>query len=190
MPGLKGGFFSIGATGSIGKGKKSKMGKVAWAPAPPPPIEYTEEQTQCDGTGQLFPDYPRWGQLLTISNRKITKLAFNLLKNGSPTGDLTFTIRKVSDDSIIVSKLWGDAADVPATWTWCEVEFDTPTLVDEEVRILAEFSGGPAGNTLVFHKYNSSIKPSEYATRWQTSTGDWQDFSSWDSCYRYKYYLP
>ncbi|MBA7530723.1 hypothetical protein ES705_22933 [subsurface metagenome] len=36
MPGIKGGLLSIGATGAIGKGKKSRMGIPVEAPAPPP----------------------------------------------------------------------------------------------------------------------------------------------------------
>ncbi|MBA7538208.1 hypothetical protein ES705_30482 [subsurface metagenome] len=55
MPGVKGGFFSIGPSGAIGKGKKSKMGKVAVAPAPPPPPEYTEGARVYHDVIQLIP---------------------------------------------------------------------------------------------------------------------------------------
>lgn len=41
MPGVKGGFFSIGPVGSIGRGKKSKIGKFVAVAPPPPPVPVT-----------------------------------------------------------------------------------------------------------------------------------------------------
>ncbi|GAI25640.1 unnamed protein product, partial [marine sediment metagenome] len=76
MPGVKGGFFSIGATGSIGKGKKSKMGKAVPAAPPPPPQEITiggdpdDHPMDWGGGSTLITDGPADG------TGKITKVAF------------------------------------------------------------------------------------------------------------------
>ncbi|GAH90992.1 unnamed protein product, partial [marine sediment metagenome] len=67
-----------------------------------------EEQTNHSHHSNLGSEYARRArQRLTIPDRKVTKLGCWLYLYGSPTGDITFTIRKVSDDNIISSKVWG-----------------------------------------------------------------------------------
>lgn len=163
------------------------MSKLFMKSKPPPPVEYTEEQTASNYDIPTYANYyPRAGQRLTIANRKVTKIAFPLKKSASPTGDVTFTIRKVSDDSIIVSKVWGDAADLPTGTTWEEVVLDTPTLVNEEVRLLWEFNGGDSGNPVVGRFQASDVKAGEYRTTYHS--GAWEDRTDHDGTYRYKYY--
>ncbi|MBA7654306.1 hypothetical protein ES703_62183 [subsurface metagenome] len=147
----------------------------------------TEEQAQ---HSTLFShlrsgSYVRAGQRLTISDRTVSKLAFYLYKKGSPTGNVTFTIRKVSDDSLINSKVWGDAADIPGSVTLEEVTFVTPELVNEEVRICVEFSGGNIANEIGFYGETSDVKGGEYF-EWYTTS--WAKPAEWDLAYRYKYY--
>ncbi|MBA7591002.1 hypothetical protein ES708_33147 [subsurface metagenome] len=156
---------------------------------PPPPEEYTEEQTLSFASVSLSSeDNQRAGQRLTIANRKVTKLAFRLFRRGSPTGDVTFTIRKVSDDSIILSKVLTDASEISDLQTWYEVTFATPTTINQEVRILCEFSGGTHPDRIEFRMYLADVKPDEFLTRMKNGT--YTDVASYDGTYKYKYYLP
>lgn len=147
----------------------------------------TEEQTANSSYLTLRSDGAvRRGQRLTISNRTVTKLSFLLYKSGSPTGDVTFTIRKVSDDSIINSKVWGNASALTTSTsgTWYEVTFDSPVLVNEEVRILAEFSGGDASNWVGCRLQTSDVKADEYSTSYIAS---YADYAPYDGAYIYTF---
>lgn len=130
----------------------------------------------------------RGGQRLTITNRVVSKLAFKCEKGGSggaPTGDITFTIRKVSDDSLVVaSKVWGDAVAIVAG-AWMEVTFNTPVFVNEEVRILLEFVGGDATNWVGHYGTNTDVKADEFYTR--HLDGSYSTATTWDATYRYTY---
>ena len=130
----------------------------------------------------------RAGQKLTIPNRIITKLAFMLCKVNSPTGDVTFTIRKVSDDSIINSKIWGNASVLPdyPSYQYQEVTFDTPVLINQEVRILCEFSGGNVSNAIGLNYCSSTVKPNECFTYYKTNYSD----VGYDAVYVYTYTIP
>lgn len=149
-----------------------------------PPEEKTEEQTQSNYDITLQEGvHSRVGQKLPIINREVTKIAFLLNKIGTPTGDVVFTIRKVSDDSIIVSKLWGDAADLQAALTWEELELDTPTFVNEEVRLMVEY----VGSSKIGSRFQSTdVKAGE--SRADYYLGGYQDTPDHDGTYRYKYY--
>lgn len=146
----------------------------------------TEEQTEQNTPLKLYRGGNiRTGQQLTISNRTVTKLGFWLCRVSSPTGDVTFTIRKVSDDSIIASKLWGNAADLAVSFLYKEVTFDTPPTIDEEVYILVEFSGGNVNKYVCVAYQNSDVKANEFMTRYYA--GAWTDFTAWDITYIYTY---
>jgi len=147
----------------------------------------TEEQTASNAGGLVYADYPRTGQRLTISNRRVTKLSFWFGKQGSPTGDVAFTIRKVSDDSVIQSEVWGDAGDIPGT-DWHEVVFSSPQTINEEVRILLEFTGGDSTNGVNMYFQSSDVKASEVWTRYTEGDG-YGDASAYDCRYKYEYEL-
>ena len=149
----------------------------------------TEEQTTYDSIAGISGESGgtiRWGQRLTITNRIVSKLSFPLSKLNSPTGNITFTIRKVSDDSIIMSKVWADASTLPTypTIQWKEVTFDTATHVNEEVRISFEFSGGDVSNQVVGFFNNGDIEASAVKTQYITS---WSDDADDDAPYIYTY---
>ena len=127
------------------------------------------------------------GQRLTISNREVTKLGFYIEKYGFPTGDVTFTIRKVSDDALINSKVWGDAGDLPTVVTYEEVELVDPSVINEEVRISVEFSGGTSTNRVSCSGELSDVKEDEYLTKYYTS---WEDLTDKDLAYKYTYEEP
>ncbi len=126
----------------------------------------------------------RAGQRLTISNRTVTKLSFPLKKNNSPTGNVTFTIRQI-DDSVLATKVLGDASALSATLNWEEVTFDTPVYINEEVRILAEYSGGGATNNVACYAAITDVKADEYWTNYATSS--WQPQATYDAAYIYTF---
>ncbi|MBA7633839.1 hypothetical protein ES703_41410 [subsurface metagenome] len=163
--------------------------ELPYVPPPPPPEEYTEEQTQHDTPLSLYTDARRRvGQILTIPNRKVTKLGFWLYRLGSPTGDVTFEIRRQSDDSLISSQFWGDAATLPEEITYEEVEFPDPQIINERVRICIHYYGGNTENYVATRFQGANVKDAEQLTHMPNLT--WFNVSFWDCAYRYKYYLP
>ncbi|MBA7576226.1 hypothetical protein ES708_18065 [subsurface metagenome] len=152
-------------------------------------IAGVEEQTLYDGVIFVLPTRNRCGQRLTITNRTVSKLAFVLERYGGGwTSDISFTIRRVSDDSIIATKVWGLESSVPAAPTWLEVTFDTPVLINQEVRITVDWPDAmyTAANNLRFHFKTSDVKPDEILTWYQD--GYWYEPYPWDAAYRYSYY--
>ncbi|MBA7545125.1 hypothetical protein ES705_37488 [subsurface metagenome] len=156
---------------------------------PPPPEEYTEEQTVHHYALNLYTTFKRRvGQRLTISNRKVTKLGFWLSRSGNPPGDVTFEIRRVSDDSLITSKVWGPAIDLLPVTNYEELEFPDPPIIDEEVRICVYYLGGDGSNFVRVRYENADVKADEYLTQMPNTT--WVDITGFDCAYRYKFYLP
>lgn len=149
---------------------------------------YDEQSTYTACLAMFTGGYIRVGQRKTISNRRISKLRFLLRKYGSPpTGNVTFAVRRVSDDSIILSKVWGDASDLPTSITYEEVTFDTPVLVNEEVRLYAEYSGGDYDNCVEVAANQTDVKAGEYICVYETS---WLDEPSADGAYRVSWVQP
>lgn len=149
----------------------------------------TEEQTTQNGYTTLYGDVlDRLGQRLTISNRIVSKLSFPLCKSGSPTGNLTFTIRRVSTDVAILSKLWGARISLNPWITWEEVEFDTPATINEEVRILVE-TDGDSDDPVLYYMQNTDVKASEYFAIHQAGGiyGDVPPYTGYDGAYKYTY---
>lgn len=146
----------------------------------------TEEQTTYNTYMSIW-GIRKNGQLLTISDRLVVKLAFALTKSGSPTGDVNFAIMRTSDDSEICSKVLGDAADVPTTYppvVWQEVTFDAPSRIDEEVRIYAEFTGGDVNNAILVSHSSSDVKADEHRC---FLTAAWAEATGHDCGYKYTY---
>ncbi|MBA7564962.1 hypothetical protein ES708_06631 [subsurface metagenome] len=149
-------------------------------------VVYSIEQLCQDG-GLFFGDatITRGGQKLIIPNRKITHLGFWIWKLGAPTGDITFGIRRVSDDGLICSKVWGDASALQGAAAYEEVEFDTPPTINEEVRVYAEFLNGNATDRAALNIQKSDVKGNEHLTYYPE--GAWSDFyTDRDARYRMK----
>ena len=153
-----------------------------------PPISI-EEQTTIDSVVSSATGVTRWGQRLTISDSWVTGLSFALSQSSSPSGDVTFTIRDL-DDNILVSKVWGDSTDL-ATFSIGfpgnreSVVFNSPVYINEEVRILAEYSGASA---VRWHYSASNVKADELRTYYQG--GSYTDISTSDDAYIYTYFEP
>ena len=94
----------------------------------------------------------------------------------------------MSDDNVICSKLWGDAATLPTEITYEEVEFVTPITINEEVRILVEAVGQDSSNCPQIHFQNTDVKANEYVTYYISPT--YTDNETWDMAYRYTYSEP
>ena len=148
----------------------------------------TEEQTlDLEALASLRAgSYKRAAQVLTISDREVTKLSFYIKRIGAAAGAVTFTIRKVSDDNVINSKVWGDASALPTDYAWQEATFDTPLTINEEVRICVEFYGGSSGNEVQFMGATSDVKGGEYF-QWFTNGSVWVTPAAWDFGYIYTY---
>lgn len=131
------------------------------------------------------------GQRLTISDRRVTKIAFKLKKVGTPHGTITFSIYDVDEDDplvngdIIVRKAWGDASNLGEDYAWKEVTLDTPIQVDQEVRLVCEYQDGDSSNYVDLAYNASSVKGGEYLS--SIYTGDWTDEATYDAVYRYSY---
>ena len=147
----------------------------------------TEEQLLSNNTTQFRFGVIRVGQRLTVTNRVISRLSFKLFKSGSPTGNVTYTIRKVSDDSLLASQLLMAANSLQTTTTWEELVLTTPIFCNEEVRILAEC---PSGDFPNFANISFQGAPSTKDGEEQTSyVTDWTDHSTYDLAYIYTYEL-
>lgn len=102
----------------------------------------------------------------------ISKIQFNLDKVGSPTGDVTFAIRRVSDDSIIASKVLGDASTISGGgFNSYEATLDSVTEVNEEVYITCEHSGD-ASNYIIIESDSGMNLPVESAYTYNGSYSD------------------
>ena len=145
----------------------------------------TEEQTAYNATRVLYSGVAhRAGQRLTIPNRVVSKLSFPIYRYGSPTGNVTFTIRSNKDDSVLVSKVLGDASTLETSVTWEEATFATPANIDEEVSMLFEFSGGDSSNYVCYRIQNTDVKESEFYILYLSS---YTNYTIQDSAYIYTY---
>lgn len=152
----------------------------------------TEEQTSYNADIIISGRLPRVqaGQRVTITNRIVSKLAFVLHKLGSPVGNVTFQILKVSDNSIIVQKVWGNAADLQTDGNEQleEVEFTTPTFINEEVRLIVYYPEDDIENYRIeLHYQNTDVKADELLTYRPTLDSGWTDAGDYDAAYRYTY---
>lgn len=157
----------------------------------------TEEQTTSNDDQKIESSTcERCGQRLTITNRLVSKLSFKMRKIGTPVGALTFTIRNIAlypVEVILASKLWGNAVDLPTVDTWVEVTFDTPVLINEEVRMYVELSlasSNDTNNCPIARINNNNItgydvKEDEVHTTFQSSTH--YDNAVYDTAYIYTY---
>ena len=153
----------------------------------------TEEQIAYDGNKEVNNSgaaycYSRAGQRLTISNRYVSTLSFVIHKLlGSPTGNVNFVIRKVSDDSIVAQKSYGDASTITSgTPAWYTVTFDSPAYINGEVRLLLEVAGGNWTNSLAMSFNSTDVKASEVET--SAITTSYVDVSHDEGAYKYTYY--
>ena len=121
----------------------------------------------------------------TFTHTRITAVGFKLRKFGSPTGNITFTVRAASDNSIIQSEVWGDASQLlSASPRWENAVFSSPVWKgNEDIRVLCEYSGGDSSNK-VFVYWNPSPVSGELRTAYKTGNPDYTDYSVSSAIYR------
>lgn len=149
----------------------------------------TEEQTTYNTANPVgyhsTLQYHRSAQKLTISSRIVSRLGFWLEKVGTPPGNVTFAIYKTSDDSVIVSKLWGAADSLTTSAAFYEVIFDSPIAINEEVRIAVVDTESNNTNYIKAWYSSSNEKADEYFSHYYQ--GAWTDVSHDDFAYIYTY---
>lgn len=133
----------------------------------------------------------RVGQKVTIVTSTITHLAFYIRKIGTPQNlNVTFAIRKVSDDSIMGSKVWGLAQSLPTSNTWEVVQFDSPVDVNQAVRFSIEYAGTTdyPNSCVVLRYQNTDVAASENLSIYPTG-GPWSDVAgaTFDCAYYFQY---
>ena len=106
-----------------------------------------------------------------------TKIFAKLSKTGSPTGDITINIRKVSDDSIIASKTFIDVSTLGSTAVEYSVTFSSSDITTEmspstEYYASLEYSGGDVSNYVNVHCTDVSSNGTAYyyTTTWNADT--------------------
>ena len=105
------------------------------------------DQTLGSSQFSLYSGTLRVGHKIAISDT-VCRVGFYLKKTGSPTGTLYARIRKVSDDSIVeTSTDTLNVATLTTEFQWCYFNFNA--IVDEEVRLLCEYSNGISNHVLV-----------------------------------------
>ncbi len=147
----------------------------------------TEEQTQFNNNTPigLTGNTTRNGQLLTITDRYVSKLGFWLHKDGSPVGDVTFKIFAANDDEVLASKVLFDASALTVSATFYEVTFASPVYINEQVRIAAVKDTDISGSNYIRISYNiGGVKSGEQYTQY---IGSWSNQVNNDMAYIYTY---
>lgn len=131
----------------------------------------------------------RLGQRLTIPGRLVTEMGYQVCRVGNPTGNVTISMRDAETDEVIVSKVWGDASELPESWTggYRKVALDTPLRINQEVRICVEYYGGNATDYCVAAYYTGDRITGEWYTNYY-HYGVWHDIGEAEEgayCYTY-----
>jgi len=103
-------------------------------------------QTTQDSYDALCSAYcQRAGHKITLTGRPLEYVRFYLMKTASPTGTLSVTVRRVSDNGIIeTSATTLDVSTLGGAYEW--KEFALTCAPNEAVRICAEYDGGDGSN--------------------------------------------
>jgi len=150
----------------------------------------TEEQTTYNTTQPIDVSlFLSIGQRLTVSTRRITKVGFWLSKSLVISGDVYFKVVKVSDDSVIQSKVWGAISDLPSPGSeaYKEVVFDSPDFINEEVRIIVEPTAGDDEARVLVACQDTDVKADEKYTRYRVYTSEYEEVDTYDCAYIYTY---
>jgi len=147
--------------------------------------ETGEDYTSYGHTSDNYLDntYKRRGQHVTLSDVNLIALSFRLHKINSPTGNVTYTIRNATDDSVLWSEVLCDASALAGSFTWYEIELDSPFNVNSDVRIAVEYTNGNATDKVNTGHYDTDIGPGCY-TNYISS---WADTSSREMEFKYTY---
>jgi len=148
---------------------------------------FTEEQTQAGNFYDLYYDNNMGavGQKIANPNRTITAIAFWLKKTQNPRGYVTYKIVRVSDGETLLT-LEYNCEDISATAAWCEVELDTPLLVNQAVYIYCQHLTYDWLNYVQVGWCASDVKDNEYLFYIPWTSGLTEQ-ALYDCTYYYKY---
>lgn len=102
--------------------------------------------------------YTRTGENIgTLASGNYVKVTLELSKTGNPTGTLSVVMRKTADDSLIGTFGTIDVSTIAGARTTYTFWGYVNNPVNQNVRILAEYSGGNAGNYILTYYDNYSM---------------------------------
>lgn len=131
----------------------------------------------------------RLGQRLTIPERELTSIGYRVRRVGNATGDVIFSIYDWNTLTPIVSKVWGDASELPDSGAdYIEVELDPPIKLNREVIICVEYYGGNATDYCEAGYFSGNKKDGETYMNYY-HYGVWHDIGEAEEgsyCYEYK----
>lgn len=131
--------------------------------------------------------WTRLGQRLMILNRTVLSIGYHVRRVGSPTGNVTLSIRDAATDEILFSKVWGNASLLPESGSsgYCEVMLDPPLRINREVRLCVEYDGGNSTDYCQGAYYTGDKITGESYTNYR---GQWHDIGEAEEgsyCYAY-----
>jgi len=131
--------------------------------------------------------WTRLGQRLMIQGRTVLSIGYHVRRVGSPTGNVTLSIRDVDTDETLFSKVWGDASALPESGSsgYCEVTLVTPIRINQEVRLCVEYTGGNSTDYCQGAYYTGNKITGESYTNYR---GQWHDIGEAEEgsyCYTY-----
>lgn len=88
--------------------------------------------------------WSRLGQRLTMDDAEVLAIGYRVSRVGSPTGNVTLSIRNSDTGEIIFSKVWGDAGTLPDAnnSTYLIIGIAPSIKVTGDVRLCVEYYGG------------------------------------------------
>jgi len=131
--------------------------------------------------------WTRLGQRLMITDREITGIGYKVFKIGNPAGNVTISMYDVATDEVIVSKVWGDASELPEPGSsgYCEVTLSTPMRINREVRLCVEYYGGNSTDYCVAAYYTGDKITGESYTNYRNQWHDIGEAEEGSYCYTY-----
>jgi len=129
------------------------------------------------GDGLAKNSWCRLGQVVNITGRYVASIGYNVWKIGEPTGNITLSVRNITEtDGVIFSKVWGDASNLAAWGTGVnpvEVMLDEPMCINATVRICVEYYDGDMDNYCGAGYYAGDRVTGEWYTNYRY--GQWHD---------------
>jgi len=153
------------------------------------PVKMQWTGTDPLGCKNVSNSWVRLGQRLPIPDRIVTEIGYYVWRVGAPTGNVSFSIYDAETDEVIVSRVWGDAGDLPEVGIneYQSILLDSPIKVDGDVRLCVEFYGGNSTDYCVAGYYSGNKIVGEYYTNYYYY-GQWHDIEeAEEGSYYYAY---
>lgn len=138
--------------------------------------------------------WSRLGQRLTINDGEIYAIGYRLCKVGSPTGNVTLSVRDSATDNVLWSGIWGDASELPDANnnTYMRVFCPASLKVDGDIRICVEYWGGNETDYVRAGYYSGDRITGQWYTNYtnySTDAGGWHDIGEAEEAAYYMSYV-